>query len=156
MADERYEIDQSDRRLIGALRSGGRLTNADLARRLGMARGTVQLRLRRLVDAGVITGWGPDLHPRATDHGVLAFVTLSIAQGTHDAVVDALAVRREVLEVHVVTGEGDLLCRLAARSNDHLHELIQAIVGIEGVRRSQSQLALDSPLQRTLADLVGE
>ncbi len=156
MFNNSHEIDQSDRRLIGALRRGGRLTNADLARRLGMARGTVQLRLRRLVDTGVITGWGPDLHPRATDHGVLAFVTLSIAQGAHDAVVAALAALPEVLEVHVVTGEGDLLCRLAARSNDHLHDLLQTIVGVDGVLRSQSQLALDSPLQRTLADLVGE
>ena len=61
----------------------------------------------------------------------------------------------EVLEVHVVTGQGDLLCRLAARSNDHLHELIQGIVGIEGVVRTDSQLALHTPFRRTQADLVG-
>ncbi len=113
------------------------------------------MRLARLVDAGIITGWGPDLNPRSTDHRVTAFATLSIAQGTHDEVVQSLRDVPEVLEVHVITGAGDLLCRLAAASNDHLHELIQQIVSLDGVLRSESQLALLSPVQRTLADLVG-
>jgi DNA-binding Lrp family transcriptional regulator len=156
MIDSGYEIDDTDRRLIGALRRGGRISNTDLARTLGLARGTVQLRLARLLEVGVIQGWGPDLDPRATDHAVGAFTTLSIAQGAHDRVVAALTERPEVLEVHVVTGQGDLLCRLAARSNDHLHELIQDVVGIDGVIRSDSQLALHTPLSRSLADLVGD
>ena len=58
--------------------------------------------------------------------------------------------------MHVVTGEGDLLCRVAARSNDHLHEIFQRIVATDGVRRSESQLALHTAVSRTLADLVGE
>lgn len=155
MSDLRYEIDAADRRLIGALRRRGRASITELAELTGMARGTVQSRLQRLVDVGVITGWGPDLDPRASDHPVVAFTTLSIAQGAHDAVVRALAGMPEVLEVHVVTGEGDLLCRIVARSNDHLHALIQQLVAIDGIVRSDSQLALHSPVQRTLADLVG-
>lgn len=155
MINQRLEIDGVDREMLGALRRGGRISNSDVARRLGVARGTVQTRLARLVDAGVITGWGPDLDPRATDHAVTAFVTLSIAQGAHDRVVADLEAMAEILEVHVVTGAGDLLCRVAARSIDHLHDLIRAIVAIEGVMRSESQLALDTPVRRTLADLIG-
>lgn len=155
MSERRYEIDSSDRKLIGALRRNGRASVTELAAATGMARGTVQSRLRRLLDEGVITGWGPDLDPRASDHPVVAFTTLSIAQGAHADVVRALAEMAEVLEVHVVTGGGDLLCRIVARSNDHLHELIQRIVSIEGIVRSDSQLALRSPVQRSLADLVG-
>jgi DNA-binding Lrp family transcriptional regulator len=155
MDDSRYQIDQSDRRLIGALRRGGRISITEIAQVTGMARGTVQSRLLRLIERGAITGWGPDLDPRSTDHTVLAFTTLSIAQGAHDRVVRSLAEIDEVLEVHVVTGGGDLLCRVAARSNDHLHELFQRIVATEGVLRSESQLALHTPVSRTLADLVG-
>lgn len=150
-----YQIDAADRRLIGALRRRGRASITDLAVETGMARGTVQSRLQRLVDQGVITGWGPDLDARSSDHPVVAFTTLAIAQGAHSAVVRALAEMPEVLEVHVVTGGGDLLCRIVARSNDHLHELIQQIVSTEGIVRSDSQLALRSPVQRSLADLVG-
>lgn len=154
MSDNRYQIDDADRALLGALRRGRRASNAEVARATGMARGTVQTRLARLEDRGVITGWGPELDPRATDHDVMAFTTLAIAQGAHDRVLGVLAAMPEVLEVHVVTGSGDLLCRIAARSNDHLHELIQRVVHADGVIRSESQLALATPVRRTVADLI--
>lgn len=156
MTGERYEIDDQDRTLIGAIRRAGRVSNADLARTTGMARGTVQSRIDRLVEKGVITGWGPDLEPRSTDRSVVAFTTLAIAQGAHDRVVAALEQIPDVLEVHVVTGGGDLLCRVVARSGDHLHEVIQSIVGEDGVLRADSQLVLHTPVTRSLADLVGQ
>ena len=129
-------------------------TDVAIATRHG-ARHGAESRLARLVERGVIVGWGPDLDARATDHTVVAFTTLSIAQGAHDRVVAALAAIDEVLEVHVVTGDGDLLCRVAARTNDHLHEVFQRIVATDGILRSESQLALQTPVARSLADLVG-
>ncbi len=68
--------------------------------------------------------------------------------------IRALGAIPEVLEVHAVTGGGDLLCRIAARTNDHLHELIQAIVATDGVMRTESHLSLNTPISRTLTDLV--
>ena len=146
--------DQSDRQLIGALSNGARATITELAKQTVMARSTVQLRLARLEDSGVIEGYGPDLSPALAGYGVTAFTTLSIVQGSHDRVVANLAAIPEVLEVHVVTGEGDLLCRIAARSNDHLHDVLQTIVGMAEVGRADSQLALSSPVRRSIADLI--
>lgn len=149
-------IDATDRRLIDALRQGARSSVTELARTTRLARGTVHNRLARLVDDGVIIGWGPELAPEATGYTVVAFVTLSIVQGTHDSVIEGLRDIPEVLEVHVVTGSGDLLCRIAARSNDHLHDIIQTIISVKGVARSDSHLALNTPITRSLADLVSE
>ena len=149
-----YTPDQNDLKLIAALRSSARATVTEISRTTGMARSTVQLRLARLEDEGVITGYGPDLASSKSGYGVLAYTTLSIVQGSHDRVVANLAAIDEVLEVHVVTGEGDLLCRVAARSNDHLHEVLQRIVGMAEVGRADSQLALSSPVVKTLADLL--
>lgn len=151
-----YELDDIDRALIGALRSGGRISNTQLATDVGLARGTVQSRLARLEQLGVIVSWGPELDASATNYSVTAFITLSIAQGAHDKVVAGLASIPEVIEVHVVTGGGDLLCRVVATSNDHLHELVQRIVAITGVLRSESQLALHTSVQRSVADLIGQ
>ena len=148
------EIDALDRDLITALRRGDRPTVTDLARVTGMARGTVQTRLARLIDSGTIVGWGPELAASAIGHPVTSFTTLSIAQGALDRVIAGLETLPEVLEVHVTTGRGDLLCRIVARTNDHLHELIQQIVALDGVVRTDSQLALAEPIHRTLADLV--
>ena len=149
-----YETDASDRDLITALRRGDRPTVTDLARATGMARGTVQTRLERLIDSGAIIGWGPELSAAAIGHQVTSFTTLSIAQGALDRVIAGLEALPQVLEVHVTTGRGDLLCRIVARTNDHLHELIQQIVALDGVVRTDSQLALAEPIHRTLADLV--
>lgn len=149
-----YEIDDLDRKVLTALRRGDRPSVTDIARMTGLARGTVQTRLARLIDTGVITGWGPELAGEAIGHPVTSFTVLSIAQGALDRVVAGLSALPEVLEVHVTTGRGDLLCKIVARSNDHLHELIQSIVALDGVVRTDSQLALAAPIHRTLADLV--
>ena len=147
-------LDQLDAALIGALRAEPRTTEAGLARTLGVARGTVRARIERLQERGVITGYGPDVDARAIGHDVLAFVTLEITQGTDEGIIDRLREIVEVLEVHAVSGPGDLVCRIVARSNDHLHDVILEILKIPGVSRSETQLALRTLLHRTAADLA--
>ena len=149
-------LDASDVRLIAALRRNPRASITLLSRLTGMARGTAQTRLARLEKRGAITGHGPDVEPAVVGYSVTAFATLSINQGGHDALVERLATIAEILEVHVITGSGDLLCRLVARSNDHLHELIQQIVAMPEVSRTDTQLALSSPVSRTVADVLAD
>ena len=55
--------------------------------------------------------------------------------------------------MHVTTGRSDVLCRIACRTNDHLHDVIQNLVAIKGVARTDSQLVLSSPILRNHADL---
>jgi DNA-binding Lrp family transcriptional regulator len=147
-------LDELDRALIAGLRKNPHATLTDLARSVSCARGTAITRLRRLEERGVIVGYGPDIVAAAAGYGVLAFTTLAIAQGAHMRVVAQLRAIPEVLEIHTVTGGGDLLCRIAARSNDHLHDVLQRIVAVPEVVRTDSQLALSSETVRTVADLV--
>ena len=96
---------------------------------------------------GVITGYGPDVDPVALDYVVTAFVTLEIPQaGGHDPVAARLAGIPEVLEVHTITGAGDLLCRVVARTNADLQRVIDAIVSLAGVVRASTVIALATPL----------
>jgi len=151
-----YTVDAADRELIKALRHTDRATVSDVSRSTGMARGTVQARLDRLVRNAVITGWGPEIDATHAGYPVTSFTTLQIAQGALAGVVEGLRILPEVLDVHVTTGSGDLLCRIVATSNDHLHDLIQQIVNIEGVSRTDSQLILAAPVQRSVADLIAD
>ncbi len=146
-------LDQVDRALISALRAG-RSSLTEIARRAGVARGTAYSRLDRLERIGAITGYGPDIDPAVAGLGVTAFCTLEISQGDHDMIIETLSAVREVLEIHTVTGMGDLLCRIVTRSNDHLHEVLQIITAIPGVTRAESQLALHTSHRRTVADLI--
>ena len=119
-------------------RSGGR----EYARLLGVARGTVQAHVTRLEREGVITGYAPSVDPRALGFPVLAFVHLHVAQGKLDEVVTGLERVPEVLEAHSITGEGDLVCRVAARDHEHFEQVIQVLVGLPGVVRTRSEIAL--------------
>jgi DNA-binding Lrp family transcriptional regulator len=148
-------IDGLDGRLIELLSSEPRVGMLEASRRLGVARGTVQARLDRMHARGVITGYGPDIDPAALEHGVMAFVTLEIRQaGGHDPVAEELAAIPEVLEAHTITGIGDMLCRVVARSNSDLQRVIDAIVGLAGVVRTSTVIALDSPLPHRVLPLV--
>ena len=156
LPDRGSTLDSLDRRLIGHLRSAPHATVSEVARVLGCARGTVLSRLRRLEERRVIVGYGPDVDPAAAGLGVLAFTTLAISQGSHVRVVDHLHTIPEILEIHTVTGSGDLLVRIAARSNDHLHLILQRVVSSPDVNRTETQLALSSTVVRTVADLVAQ
>jgi DNA-binding Lrp family transcriptional regulator len=148
-------IDGLDARLIGLLAAEPRVGVLEASRRLGVARGTVQARLDRLQDRGVITGYGPEIDPAALGHGVTAFVTLEIRQaGGHDEVAERLALIAEVLEVHTITGAGDMLCRVVARNNADLQRVIDRIVDVPGVLRTSTVIALAAPVGYRVLPLV--
>ena len=137
-----YELDGIDERLIAALASFPRAGMLQLARKVGVARNTAQAHLDRLIAAGVITGFGPEVDLRRLGYGVSAFVTLEIAQGRGPAVDDHLAAIPEVVEAYMTTGPSDLLCRVVARDNDHLGTLINRILEVRGISRTTTSLIL--------------
>jgi DNA-binding Lrp family transcriptional regulator len=148
-------IDQLDVRLISLLAEEPRIGVLECSRRLNVARGTVQARLDRLAARGVVTGHGPQIDPAALGFDVTAFVTLQIRQVSgHVPVADRLALVPEVLEVHTITGGGDMLCRVVARSNADLQRVIDLIVDVDGVVRTSSVIALDTPVPYRTLPLV--
>lgn len=146
--------DELDARLIGLLRATPNLAVVEMARRLDVARGTVQARLDHLERDGLIVGFGPDLDRTAAGFGVMAFATLEIAQGSDTQIIAGLTEIPEVLEAHAVTGPGDIHLRLVARSNEHLHAVLQRILELPGITRTETHLALHTSIDRTVADLI--
>jgi DNA-binding Lrp family transcriptional regulator len=147
-------IDELDARLIRALCETPRAGVMELARQLGVARGTVQARLDKLQQRGIISGFDPDLDIRRMGYEVLAFVSLEIAQGRLADVCDHLREIPEVLEIHSITGPGDLHCRVVARTNDHLQSVIGRILVQQGIDRSTTQIALTEQLRLRVLPLV--
>lgn len=147
-------IDALDARLIRALCEIPRAGVMELARQLGVARGTVQARLDKLQQRGIISGFDPDLDLRAMGYEVLAFVGLEIAQGRLFDVASELGKIPEVLEIHSVTGPGDLHCRVVARTNEHLQEVISRILEVPGIDQTMTQIALTEQLHHRVLPLV--
>ncbi len=148
-------MDGLDADLIRLFSAEPRIGVLQASRRLGVARGTVQARLDRLVERGVVTGWGPQLDPEALGYPVTAFLTLEIQQGTgHDLVGDQLAGIPEVLEAYTITGAGDMWCRVVARSNADLQRVIDAVLACEGVQRSTTVMALARQVRHRVLPLL--
>jgi DNA-binding Lrp family transcriptional regulator len=154
-------IDSLDRRIVEVFTEEPRVGVLECSRRLGVARGTVQARLDRLARSGVVRGWGPDLDPVALGYPVAAFVTLEIRQhhpsrAAHDAVAEHLAEIPEVLEAHTITGAGDMLARVVARSNADLQRVIDRVLASESVVRASTVIALDTQIPHRVLPLLHE
>ncbi len=156
-------IDELDGRLLTALSENPRTGVQELSNRLGITRATVYSRLEKLESSGVVTGFGPNIDFGAVDHGVTAFITIELQQGRFNDVVPVLEAMPQVIEAHALAGEGDIICRVAARSNDHLMEIVQAILSTDGVRRSRTAISLEQfiahrtlPLVRSVAGLPSQ
>jgi DNA-binding Lrp family transcriptional regulator len=147
-------IDALDARLLRAVAETPRAGVMELARQLQVARGTVQARLEKLQRRGVVRGFTPDIDLRAIGYDVLAFVTLEIAQGRVADVVAHLAGIPEVLEVHATTGPGDLHARVVARTNEHLQHVIGAILTVDGISRTTTQIAMTEQLPLRVLPLI--
>lgn len=131
----------------------------EVAAALGVARNTVVSRMRRLERREVLRSGGRDVDLASVGFDVLAFLTLEVTHRELDAVVTALRGIDNVLEVHEISGRGDVWCRVSARETRDLHAVLRSILRIRGVLRAETSLALSEqipyrvqPLLRTLTE----
>lgn len=149
------DLDDLERRLLSLLDAEPQIGVLGASRRLGVARGTVQSRLDRLVARGVVTSFAPQLDPAAMGYPVTAFCTLQISQGMGpEPVLRHLESIPEVLEAHTITGDGDLMLRVVARDNADLQRVIDQVVGHQLVERSSTVIALSRRIPFRLMPLV--
>jgi len=142
VAEERGALDALDLAVLTALHDHPRAGVLELSRVTSVARATLQSRLRRLEQRGVVTGHGPDVDLTAAGFPVQAFVTLEIAQGALDQVAGDLEAIAGVLEAWATTGSGDVLCRIAATSHEDLQATLLELSRSPAVVRSTSVVAL--------------
>ncbi len=135
------ELDRTDRRILRALQADGRITNAELASRIGLAPSSLGERLKRLQKEGYITGFSARLDPQKLGFGLLVFVEVILDTTTPD-VFDrfAKAARRtpEILECYMVAGGFDYLIKTRlsdmAAYRRFLGEIVLALPGVRETR----------------------
>ena len=147
-------IDELDARLIQALRANPRVGLLEVARQLGVARGTVQARLAKLEARGVITGHGPEVDPEAMGYAISAFVFVELSQGRLKEATAALDAIPEVLEADAISGPQDLVCRIVARDTEHVQEIINGMLATPMIRRCTSYIVLSRQVPPRTAPLV--
>jgi DNA-binding Lrp family transcriptional regulator len=141
-------MDSIDQRLLSALRENGRASTAELARRVGRSRTSVQSRIERLEKDGVILGYGVRLAPEQELGAVRAHVMIKVGPKEARAVSAALKAIPQVRVLHSVSGDVDLIAVAAAASVAEMDTVIDHIGALDGVERTTSSIILSTKFER--------
>lgn len=137
------ELDETDRAILRILQEDARTPFSEVARRIDMSSATVHDRVGRMEDAGVIEGYHAAVDPKAVGYGVSAFVGLRVEQGREEDALDRLRDIEGVREIHLTTGEWDVILRVVAEDTDRLRELMfERVAEMDGFSRSQTMIIL--------------
>lgn len=137
-------MDDTDRQLIALLRQDARMHVASLAAKLGVSRGTVSNRLRKLEDAHVIVGYRVQLRPDAEPQQVRAWMGVVVDGNQTRAVIAALLGEPGVATLHDTNGRFDLLAELQADSNAALSAVLERVRLIKGIASTETSILLST------------
>jgi len=137
-----YEIDEIDRKIIRALQKDGRVSNVEIARRVGMTEGTVRKRIDRLIDNDVIRVTAL-VNPSAIGRPIHTLIGLQVDMGALDSVIEQLVRKPVVCSVYYLTGEYDLVIETTFPDTDGLMRFLSDEIGrIPGIRKSSTSHVL--------------
>ena len=149
------KLDRVERRVLETLQLDGRLTNVELAQRVGLSESPCLRRVRGLEERGVIAGYSARLDQRMVGLQVTAFVQVQLDK--HDdsktrEFIDRVALEPHIIECHAMSGAYDYLLKVVAQSMDHFsHIAMEGILRFPGVKDIESSFSLktikqDAPL----------
>jgi len=143
-------MDDLDRNILGLLGADARMSVATLARRLKVARSTIQARLERLETTGIIAGYTLKLGEEARQGRLRASVLLTIEPRAQAAILSRLKSFPEVERVFTTSGRFDLLMQLAAPNTQVLDQVLDQIGALTGVKSSESLIHLSTRIDRAV------
>ena len=143
-------MDDLDRNILGLLSADARMSVATLARRLKVARSTIQSRLERLETGGIIAGYTLKLGEEARQGRLRASVLLTIEPRAQAAILTRLKSIPEVERVFTTSGRFDLLLQVAAPNTAVLDGVLDQIGGLTGVKSSESLIHLSTRIDRAV------
>lgn len=135
-ANTRIDIDSTDHRIIELLQRDGRMSMAELARSINLSASSTADRLRRLCDAGVITGYSATVNPEALGYSVSAFVRLAYPSGNYKPFHDLVETTPEIIEAHHVTGADCFIIKVLARSMRDLERITGRLATLGSITTS--------------------
>jgi len=143
-------MDELDRNIMGLLGADARMSVATLARRLKVARSTIQARLERLETSGIIAGYTLKLGETARQGRLRASVLLTIEPRAQAGILTRLKAIAEVERACTTSGRFDLLLQIAAPSTQVLDQVLDQIGGLTGVKSSESLIHLSTRIDRAV------
>ena len=137
-------MDETDHQLIALLRHDARLSVAALAARLGVSRGTVTNRMRRLEDDSVIVGYSVRLRPDVPRNEIKAWMSIAVEGNQTRSVIASLLGEPGVATLHDTNGRWDLLAELRAENLQDLAKVLERIRLLKGISNTETSIHLET------------
>ena len=137
-------MDSTDRELLSLLREDARVSVATLAKRLNVARGTVQNRMARMETDGTIVGYTVKLKPQVEEQTIRALMTVAVEGNRTDEVLRALRGDPAVCALHTTNGRWDIVAELRAESLAAVDRVLGRIRLIDGISNTETSLLLST------------
>jgi Lrp/AsnC family transcriptional regulator for asnA, asnC and gidA len=148
------ELDETDRAILRLLQADARMPFSEIAREIDMSSATVHDRVNKLEEEGVIEGYHAKVDPKAAGYGISAFVGIRVEQGGEWDTLERLRDIDGIQEVHLTTGEWDVVIRVYAENADELRELMfSEVPETEGFDRSQTMVILGTDYESEILPL---
>lgn len=137
-------MDETDHQLISLLRQDARLSVAALATRLGVSRGTVTNRIRKLEDDNVIVGYTVRLRPDVQRNEIKAWMSIAVEGNQTRTVIASLLGEPGVATLHDTNGRWDLLAELRAENLQDLAKVLERIRLLKGISNTETSIHLET------------
>jgi len=141
-------LDSTDQALLARLRDNSRASTSELARQLNLSRSTVQSRLNRLLEGGVITGFTLQLGENYAADLIRAHVLIELDQKLTGEAQAALKKMDKVTAVYSISGAYDMIAIVEAHSTGELSRLLDEIADLDGIARTNSSVILETKFER--------
>lgn len=151
--DNKYEIDNLDKKILDELRLDSRKSFQEISRRLNVSGGTIHVRVNKLQKAGIIRGTRLMLAPDLLGYDICAFIGINLHKpGDHISVIEKLKKIPEVVEAHFTTGKYSLFAKIYVTGTLGLHRfLVEKLQPIEEVQSTETLISLDNPIDRAVS-----
>lgn len=151
-------LDSIDLAILAALQDNARIAMVDLARRVNLSATPCTLRLRRLENDGVISGYHARLNPKVLGHALMVFVTVSLKstdEATLRAFNAAVTPVKEILECHMVGGGFDYLLKIRVRDMGGYRAILGGVLGaMPMIESTHSYFVMEDVKESPLLDLT--
>ncbi|HDD31389.1 MAG TPA: Lrp/AsnC family transcriptional regulator [Thermococcus litoralis] len=135
------KMDEIDRNILKLLQEDGRMSYSEIARRIGVPESTVRLRVKRLIEEGIIRKFAALINPFKAGYTIVAFIAVDVEPNKIKRAVEELSKLPEVDVLGIATGAHDVLMQVTVRDLQELESfLIEKLGKIEGIRSTETSI----------------
>ena len=145
-------LDDTDKRILSILLLDGKRPYAEIGKELFLSAGTVHVRIKKMIDAGVITGSHIEVDYKSLGYDITAFLGIYLEKSSlYSQVIEELSGIGEVVSAHYTTGNYGIFAKIIVRDTDHLRDVLSnKIQKIKGIQRTETFISLEESIERPL------